>query len=163
MKWLDTMAKACGVLAAVFLVLLALIILLQIIGRLFGQLIPSADDFAVWAMASSVFLGLPYAMLRGDHIRVTLVLQVLPRSWHQGYEIVATSLALVISAWGAYYSVIFVYESFLYNELSPGMVPVPMWMPQIGMPIGLVLFTVMVLRRLIMCLRGQPLEEPKHG
>ena len=163
MKWLENLAKACGVLAAVFLVVLALVILAQIIGRMFGWLIPSADDFAVWAMASSVFLGLPYAMLHGDHIRVTLVLQVLPKSLHYGYEILATLFALVVSVWGAYYCIIFVYESFIYNELAPGMVPVPMWMPQLGMPIGLVLFSLMLVRRLVMCVRGQPLQESEHG
>ncbi|HLR30290.1 MAG TPA: TRAP transporter small permease [Paenalcaligenes sp.] len=163
MKWLENLAKACGVLAAAFLVALTLVILVQIIGRMFGRLIPSADDFAVWAMASSVFLGLPYAMLRGDHIRVTLILQVLPKRLHYGYEILATLFALVVSVWGSYYCVIFVYESFIYNELAPGMVPVPMWMPQLGMPIGLVLFSLMLVRRLVMCVRGQPLEESEHG
>ncbi|HLS17241.1 MAG TPA: TRAP transporter small permease [Paenalcaligenes sp.] len=163
MKWLENLAKACGVLAAAFLVALALVILAQIISRMFGRLVPSADDFAAWAMASSVFLGLPYAMLRGDHIRVTLVLQVLPKSLHYGYEILATLIALVVSAWGSYYCIIFVYESFARNELAPGMLPVPMWMPQIGMPIGLVLFTLMLARRLVMSVRGQPLEESENG
>lgn|SRR5690625_3051347 len=163
MKWLENLAKACGVLAAVFLVALAVVILVQIIGRMFGRLIPSADDFAVWAMASSVFLGLPYAMLRGDHIRVTLVLQILPKSLHYGYEIIATLIAIVVAAWGSYYSIIFVYESFIYNEVAPGMVPVPMWIPQLGMPIGLVLFTLMLMRRLVLCISRQPLEESEHG
>src|SRR5699024_1363959 len=94
---------------------------------------------------------------------LTLVLQVLPKSLHYGYEILATLFALVVSVWGSYYCIIIVYESFIYNELAPGMVPVPMWMPHLGMPIGLVLLSLMLVRRLVMCVRGQPLQESEHG
>src|SRR5690625_182325 len=136
MKWLEHLAKACGVLAAAFLVALAEVVLAHIISRLFGRLVPSADDFAASAMASSVFLGLPYALLRGDHIRVTLVLQVLPQRLHYWYELLATLIGLVVLVWGSYYCIIFVYESYIFNELAPGMVPVPMWIPKLACPLG---------------------------
>lgn len=159
MKGLEFMAKACGVVAALFMCLIAIIVTGQIMVRMFGGIIPSSDDFAAWAMASSIFFALPYAMLRGDHIRVSLVLQLMPERFHKAYELVATTLALLLSAWCAKQTIYFVYESFAYNELSQGMVAIPMWIPQIGMPIGLTMLTLMLGRRLVKCLLNQELEE----
>lgn len=79
MPILDRIAVASGAVAALFLALIGAIVAAQIASRLIGMQIPAADDFAAWSMAASVFLALPYAMLRGDHIRVPLLLQFLPR------------------------------------------------------------------------------------
>ncbi|MGG4775264.1 TRAP transporter small permease [Alcaligenaceae bacterium 429] len=159
MKWLENLAKACGVIAACFLCLIGILVTAQIISRMMGKMIPSSDEFAAWAMASSIFLALPYTMLRGEHIRVTLILQFLPKGLHKPYELLATLLALCFSIWMSYYVVEFVYESYLFNDVSQGIVTVPMWIPQFGMPIGLCIFTLMLLRRLVCCLRNQPLED----
>jgi TRAP-type C4-dicarboxylate transport system permease small subunit len=43
------------------------------------------------------------------------------------------------------------------------MVAVPLWIPQIGMPIGLGLLTLMLLRRLLRVVQGQELEATEHG
>ncbi len=163
MKWLELLAKVCGALAALFLCLIAVIVTGQIVVRFFGGIIPSSDDFASWAMASSVFLALPYAMLHGDHIRVSLLLQVMPKHFHKPYELIATLFALGLSAWCAWQTVIFVHESFMFNEVAQGMVRVPMWIPQLGMPIGLCMFTLMLVRRLVRCIGNHELEETEHG
>lgn len=159
MKGLEFMAKVCGVLAALFLCLIAIIVTGQIVVRAFGGIIPSSDDYAAWAMASSIFFALPYAMLHGDHIRVSLVIQLMPKRFHKAYELVATTLALLLSAWCSKQAVTFVYDSFAYNELAQGMVPVPIWIPQIGMPIGLCMLTLMFARRLVLCVLNRKLEE----
>jgi len=162
MSMLDRLATAAGVLAAVFLALIGLIIALQIGARLFGQQIPASDDFAAWAMAASLFLALPYALRHGDHIRVTIVLQFMPARLVKTYEIVATLIGLGLSGWASVHAIDFVVESYVYQEVASGMVAVPLWMPQLAMPVGLTLLTAMLTQRLWRCLRGHPLE-PSHG
>src|SRR5690625_1240312 len=163
MRWLDRLAAVCGGFAALFLCLIGVSIAAQIGSRLMGMQITAADDFAAWSMAASVFLALPYAMLHGDHIRVVLLLQALPDRWHKPYELVATAIAVGITAWGTWYVTVFTYESFMFNELAQGMVRMPLWIPQVTMPIGLGLFTLMLIRRLIRCIRNEELEESEHG
>ncbi len=85
---LERMARVCGALAALFLCLIGVVVTAQIVARLFSMQIPASDDFAGWFMAASIFLALPYAMLRGDHIRVSLLLQVMPERLHRPYELV---------------------------------------------------------------------------
>lgn len=163
MPILDRIAVASGAVAALFLALIGAIIAAQIASRLLGVQIPAADDFAAWSMAASVFLALPYAMLRGDHIRMTLLLQFLPKAAHRPYELAATALGLALSAWAAWQAAGFVHESFAYDEVAQGMLRVPLWIPQICMPIGLALLTLMLARRLAMVARGRQPEETPHG
>lgn len=163
MRWLDRLAAVCGVFAAFFLGMIGVIIGAQIVMRFMGTQIPAADDFAAWSMAASVFLGLPYAMLHGDHIRVVLLLQALPKHWHKPYEIVATAIAVLLTAWGTWHVAVFAYESYIYNEVAQGMVRMPLWIPQVTMPIGMALFCLMLVRRLVRCIRGEQLEETQHG
>ncbi|MEG2629310.1 MAG: TRAP transporter small permease, partial [Comamonas sp.] len=96
---------------------------------------PAADDFAAWSMAATVFLSLPYTLRQGAHIRVTLALQVLPPRAKQLCEVLSTVAALVLVGWAAKHCTLFVHESFVGNELSQGMVILPMWVPQLSMPI----------------------------
>ncbi|HRL21792.1 MAG TPA: TRAP transporter small permease [Alcaligenes sp.] len=163
MIWLERLARLCGALAALFLCLIGVVVTAQIVARLFSMQIPASDDFAAWCMSASVFLALPYAMLHGDHIRVSLLLQVMPAHLHRPYEVLATVLGLVLAAWCAWETGLFVYESYMYNEVSQGMLAVPLWIPQAGMPIGLGLLALMLLRRLLRCLQGQELEATEHG
>jgi len=159
----ERLALASGALAALFLALIGVIIATQIAGRLAGVQIPASDDFAAWSMAASIFLALPYAMLRGDHIRVTLLLHVLPARRQRGYEVLATLIGTGLAAWAAWQAAQFVYESYAYGEVAQGMLAVPLWIPQICMPIGLALLAAMLLRRLGIVLRGGQPEETAHG
>ncbi len=164
MALLDRIAVVSGVGAGISLAAIALINAAQIISRLVGQQIPAADDFAAWTMAASAFLALPYALRRGDHIRVTLLLQFLPKAAERAMELLATAVGLGVASWAAYNAVIFVWGSYSYNEVAQGMLRVPLWIPQLAMPIGLVLLAVMLLDRLIRCLQGrEPAEAAQAG
>lgn len=156
MAVLDRLSKASGAASAVALASIGLVIAAQIVARLLGHQIPAADDFAAWAMAASAFLALPYAMRRGDHIRVTLILQFLPSSWERGFEILATALGLALSVWMAWHASFFVLDSWRYEEVAQGMLRVPLWIPQLAMAIGMCLLALMLADRLLCCLRGLP-------
>ena len=82
---------ASGYAAGFCIALIMVVILAQIVGRLFGFIIPSAEDVSGWALAASTFFGLAYTFHNGGHIRVTLVIQkwsARPRCW---YELQPTS------------------------------------------------------------------------
>ncbi|MEQ4619476.1 MAG: TRAP transporter small permease [Corticimicrobacter sp.] len=166
MPLLDRLATLSGFVAALFLAMIGIVVAAQIVGRLMGHQIPGADDLAAWSMAASVFLALPYTLLRGDHIRVTLLLQFLPERAVKPYEVVATLIGFALSAWGAWSVSEFVYESYVYNEVAQGMLNVPLWPVQICMPIGMILLAAIMFKRLIACIRGQQIERVEgasHG
>lgn len=163
MAVLDRLSKASGAASAVALAGIALVIAAQIVARLLGQQIPAADDFAAWAMAASAFLALPYAMRHGDHIRVTLILQFLPKRWERGFELLASSLGVALSSWAAWHTVNFVLDSWRYEEVAQGMLRVPLWIPQLAMAVGMTLLALMLIDRLWRGLSGRPLSDAPDG
>lgn len=156
---LDALYKTCGVLAAIALAGIALLILAQIVGRFFGLLVPSANEIAGFLMAASSFLALAYAFRGGSHIRVTMLLSRLPARLRRHADIGCLIAAAVISGYFAWYTLALVRDSIRYNEVSDGLVPIPLAYPQTAMLIGLFVLSIALIDELISVLRG---NEPSY-
>jgi len=153
---------AAGAAAAVFLAGIAALISAQIGARLIGLHVPASDDIAGWLMAASVFLALPYALTKGDHIRVTLLTSKLPQSWHHGCEILTAVVGVGLTAFMAWNTVAFVYNSYALGDVAMGEIAVPMWIPQLPLAVGFVILFVAFVEFLVRVLAGQPGIEKAH-
>ena len=154
---------AAGLAAAFFLALIGVIVVAQIVARMWGVLIPSADEFAAYCMAAASFLGLPYALHHGDHIRVVLLLQHLPARLRRVCEVGSTAVGFGLAAYFSWQVALFVHETFTLGEVSTGLVPIPMSIPQSAMLVGTLLLAVAFLERLLSTLAGSPEEAPAEG
>ncbi|MGB6105258.1 MAG: TRAP transporter small permease [Pusillimonas sp.] len=153
-KILDGLYQVCGVLACISLLMTGVLITAQIVSRLMGTLIPSADEFAGYAMALSTFLGLAYTFRANGHIRVTLFTQRLARERRRGLEGLVLVLALGVMGYFTWYNIDMTYSSYDFGEVSTGLVPVPLWIPQAIITFGVLLMTISVLEELLAVLRG---------
>jgi len=153
-KFLDGLYNVCGVLACISLLMTGVLITAQIMSRPLGILIPSADEFAGYAMAISTFLGLAYTFRANGHIRVTLFTQRLARRRRRGLEILVLALALAVMAYFTWYNIDMTYSSYDFGDVSTGLVPIPLWIPQAVITFGLLLMTVSVFEELLVLLRG---------
>jgi TRAP-type C4-dicarboxylate transport system permease small subunit len=156
---LDGLFRVCGGLAAFFLAMICVIVLAQIVGRLAGVAIPSADEFAGYCLSASSFLALGYALRRDAHIRVTLLLDRLPEGPRRGAEIFCTLAGLTVAAYLTYFTGEMIYWSITFGDLTQGIVPVPLWIPQMGMMIGTTVLTLAFLDDAVRLLTGR---EPAH-
>ncbi|KPK85467.1 MAG: hypothetical protein AMJ94_19080 [Deltaproteobacteria bacterium SM23_61] len=148
-KILDALYWTCGVLAGIFMIGIAVCILTSLAGAIFGFIARSMDDFAGFSMAASAFLGLSYTFKSDEHIRVTLAIQRFHGKTRRGLEIWCHILAAILAGFFAYYSVKLAVVSWQIEEVSVGLIPVPVWIPQLGMAVGTVMLTVAVLDRLV--------------
>lgn len=163
---LNRLYKASGWGAASFILAICVLVMAQVIlnlidkiaiavsGTAIGLTIPSYADFTGFFLASASFLALAYTLREGGHIRVTLLIQHLPHRFHRIFELWCVSLAASVSIYFTWYSALLTYESFLYNDLSSGMVAVPIWIPQSGMLLGLSVLSIALLDELIGLLAG---------
>jgi TRAP-type C4-dicarboxylate transport system permease small subunit len=159
MRFLDKLYAAGAVLAAIALVLIAALTLSQVIGRVIGVLIPDAGDLAGYAMAASIFLALAHTFRSGGHIRVNLLLaHVGPRLRH-ALECWCLIVLAVIGALFAAFSIKLVIDSHEFGDVSTGMMPMPLWIPQLSMAVGAVLLEIAVMEELVRVLRG---HEPRY-
>jgi TRAP-type C4-dicarboxylate transport system permease small subunit len=159
MRFLDRLYAAGAILAAIFLVLIAALTLAQVIGRMIGVLVPDAGDLAGYAMAASIFLALAHTFRAGGHIRVNLLLtHVRPRLRH-AFECWCMALLAAIGALFAGVSIKLVLDSYEFGDVSTGMMPIPLWIPQISMALGAILFEIVIVEELVRVFRG---HEPRY-
>lgn len=126
-----------------------------IAGRFFGFSIGGVDSYAGYSMAGAGFLALASTLKHGEHIRVTLLLNSLHGRKQHILELFALLVAVVISGFLAWYSIQLVYQSWLYQDISTGIDATPMWVPQIAMAVGTVIFFIAFVDEFILELMGK--------
>ena len=146
---LNTMFRLSGALSAVLLVCIAILVVGQIVARTMGMMIPSSDDLAAFCMAGSVFLGLAYTLEQGGHIRVELLLDRLPARIRKGTEIIAEFVMLLLVSHISWYSVNLVVKSILIHDVTNGVLPIPLCIPQSTMVVGTILLWLAIAKRIV--------------
>jgi TRAP-type C4-dicarboxylate transport system permease small subunit len=153
-----------AVLAAICLILIALLTLMQVIGRAIGVMIVDAGEIAGYAMAASIFLALAYTLREGGHIRVSLLLSHVSPRFRRALEIWCLMSFSGLAIFFAYTCISFVMDSHSFGDVSTGMVVIPLWIPQTPMALGTVLLAMALVQETIRVLRGhQPIYETKES
>jgi len=154
---LDWLYTGSGVLAGAFLVLIAALSLAQICGRLLGFAAYSFDDFAGFCMAASSFLGLAHTYRRNEHIRVALLIDRVSGGKRRALETLCLAASAFLIGFFAWYAIDMAWTSYVINDVSQGLVAVPLWVPQGGMALGLAIMAIALTDDLITVLaRGTP-------
>ena len=135
-RLLDFIYFASGALAAVSLVAILLLIVVQMVARWTGEVFPGAASYAGYAMAAASFLAFANALNRGAHIRVSVLLNALPAGPKRLLEIWCFGLAAAIAWYFTYYAYWFVYWSWKFNEVSQSQDATSLWIPQSVMVVG---------------------------
>lgn len=150
---LDKLYLASGYLSGFCIVLITLIITAQIVGRVFGFIVPSAEDFSGFALAAATFFGLAYTFREGGHIRVTLVIQHWTRGSRYIQELLVLIFGLLLVSFMSFYSVHMVWESYIFEEVSSGYIAIPIWIPQVPVALGILALNIAILDDVISVLK----------
>ena len=168
-KALDRMYAASEFIAAVFIACICLTVLVQVgfniidkiavaAGReAVGFVLPSYAEFTGHFLAAATFFALASALHNGSHIRVTLVIGRLPSRPTRIVELWCCALGAVVAAYFCYWAANLAYESWQFGDVSPGIVSIPLWIPQLPMSLGLGCMTLAFLDGLVqVCRHGRP-------
>lgn len=138
---LDALYFVGGMIAGLCLITILIIIVLQMSARWTGQMIPGSTDYAGYFMAAASFFAFAYALNHGAHIRVNLLLSRLGKQRFWG-ELWCFALGTALSTYFAWYAVKAVYWSRKLHDISQGQDATPLWIPQMAMAAGSVLFAL---------------------
>lgn len=160
---LDSLYLAAGGLAALAILFICLLVSAQvglnILARIGGPsmsfTIPSYADFAGYALATASFMAMAYTLRMGAHIRVNLLTSRLPLQAQWVAEIFALSLSAAMVGYATFFAASLLAESWHYGDTSPGIIAIPLWMPQTTMVIGLALLTLALLDTLVQSLAAR--------
>lgn len=150
---------AGAVLAAIFMVLIAALTLFQVLGRMVGAAVPDAGELAGYAMAASIFLALAHTFRSGGHIRVNLLLAHVRPGIRRVFEYWCLGALAIVGGLFALFASKLVYDSYSFGDVSTGMMPVPLWIPQISMALGAILLEIAVIEEFVHVVRG---NQPRY-
>jgi TRAP-type C4-dicarboxylate transport system permease small subunit len=106
-----------------------------------------SQEISVYLLLLCAFLGFAPTMHAGEHIRIDLLSRRFGARARSALE-VATCLAIAafaaIAAWGGYETV---RQSLRYGRRSLTLLAAPLWIPQLVVPLGMLLLLAVVLLR----------------
>lgn len=153
-RLLDALYNGAAALAALFMVALLGMVLLSIASRQLHFHVPGTDAYAGYLMAGAGFLALAHTLKRGEHIRVTLLLNALRGGGRKALEIWALGAASFLTLLFAFYSARLAWQSHAFSDISTGSDATPLWIPQLGMAIGTAVLAIAFIDELVLELRG---------
>ena len=149
-KNLNKLYKFSGYVAAIFLILVAVFILIGVSSRIFGFYIRGLAEYSGYCMASSSFFALAYTFIEGGHIRITLFLEKLSGNKKRITEIWCLSIASLFSGYLAFYFIKMLIISYKFQERSEGADEILIWIPQTSVAIGSTIFFISVFHQFIL-------------
>lgn len=142
-------------LAGLLLLFSVAIITLQIILRsFFGLGMSGIYEVATFCVVWSVFLTAGLGVKRNLHVRVDILMRVVPAKVAFIMEMLVcvvlaiTGAALLVSGW------YLVQESLIFGDATLGSIRIPMWIPQLIVPISGVLVLIHTALRVVGVWRG---------
>ena len=150
-----TMAVAAlGVLAMCLLVTGAVVV-----RYIFDWPVVWVPEIVGYLMVALVFLALGETMLAGRHIKIDLVVGRLPKRLRDAVELLTLILSMGVAGFFAWHGVNTMLRSLDYGRRDAfGALNMPLWIPQIALPVGLSVLTLVVV-----LLAYRKLREVLHG
>jgi TRAP-type C4-dicarboxylate transport system permease small subunit len=166
---LDTLYRSALWASALCLLTIFLLVGAQLAGRLLdGALallhLPRTDfvilslaEISGYLLACASFLALAGTLKAGAHIRVTMVLGLLGERARRLLETWAFALAAGVAGYTTWQIGSFAIVSYQFGDVSPGVLPVPLWIPQAAMALGAAILTISLIDELVTIIRhGRP-------
>ena len=150
---LHKLYRFSGYIAAVFLILVAVFILIGISSRIFGFYIRGLAEYSGYCMAAASFFALAYTFVEGGHIRITLFLEKLSGLKKKIIETWCLSVASFFSGYLAFYFIKMLIISYKFQERSEGADEILIWIPQTSVAIGSTIFFVSVFHQLVLLIK----------
>jgi TRAP-type C4-dicarboxylate transport system permease small subunit len=153
-RFLDRLYYACGAIGAVFVALICVLMVAQSVLREFGVRTGAVNDVVAWLCAAASFFAMAHAFKHGDFVRVTLLMESLSEGKRRVLETICLSIGAVAVGYLAFWANRFTYDSFRFNEVAQGLLPIPIWIPQASFALGSILLFVALVDELVIVLRG---------
>ncbi len=146
---LDFLYFASGVLAALCLIMILVLIVLQMLARWTGEVAPGIPEYAGYFMAAASFLAFANALNHGSHIRVSILINAVGPVTRRILETWCFAVGTAIAWYFVYYGQKFVYWSWKFNDISQGQDRTALWIPQSFVLLGATILAIALTDHLI--------------
>lgn len=153
-RFLDALYRVAGWIAATAIFLIFALVAIQVSARLLdvglrfiglqplGLRIPSIAEICGFLLGTASFLALAYTLVTGGHIRVGVLINRLGPGARRVVETLLGMAAAALSLYATVALARLTLRSWSFNDVSYGILPVPLALPQGMMTIGLAVLTI---------------------
>lgn len=160
-KFVHGLTQALAFLAVFCIVAMLIAIVADVTRRtLAGESVPGVVELGEVAMVVIVFLGLGFAERRGAHVAMTLVVRKLAPRTAAIVNGLGLLLVVAVVGWMVWVTADRALESFAVQEYRFGLVRVPVWPARIAIAVGLAVYFLELVFRLIDDVRAARGEVP---
>jgi len=146
LKWIDEHLEES--ILIILLAIIASVMMAQILARTFASSMPWPEEFARYCYIWTVFLSLGYTIKKGNMLRVTVVMDLLPHKVRRSIEILTNIILLVLFLILFRYSITYTAILRTTGQTSPAM-RIPMWMMYTSTIVGFGLGSIRMLQEII--------------
>ena len=150
------LSRASATVASLVLIYVLAHTLVEITLRtLFGISTNVVIEYAGYGLAAMTYLGLSDAMRSGTLVRVSVVLELLPKRARRMLDAFCVVLTLFATVFVIDFVWLDMQRSYSRDFWTESIVPLPAWLPPIGLIVGLAVFALDLLLHLALILRGE--------
>ena len=139
-KALNAMYRACGYMASAFIALIVVSVIINVIDRIVGSYTAGTNEFAAYCVGAAGALGLAYTFGQEKHIRMMMLVSQITGRTRKAVDVISLAIAVVLSSFVSFFVLKMVIVSIALGDRSTGTDGVPLWIPQIPMALGFVVF-----------------------
>ena len=159
----ERVLTSCGFIVGLTIVVIAVLISLDVLLRNLGLYSSGALlELTEYALFVTTFIGAPWVLWLGSHVRVDLVLTVIPAPVARMMEIIADGAGLFFSVVMGWHGFSVALVSFERGDLIVKQLVVPEWTLMAFIPASCVLLSIEFLRRIVAAWRA-PLRALADG
>ena len=153
----ELVLTGCGFIVGLTILVIAVLISLDVLLRNLDLYSSGALlELTEYALFVTTFVGAPWVLWLGSHVRVDLVLTVAPAPVARAMEIVADTAGLFFSGVMGWHGFSVALVSFERGDLIVKELVVPEWTLMMFIPISCLLLAIEFLRRIVITWRGPP-------
>jgi TRAP-type C4-dicarboxylate transport system permease small subunit len=104
-----------------------------------------ADEYSAYGLAAIIFLGSGYCLKEKGHIRIPVILNLLPEKVTRVITFVATAATTAFMGYIWWYLFLMVKATARYNSTSGTLTNTPLWIPQSIMLVGAACFVLQLI------------------
>ncbi|QED48174.1 TRAP transporter small permease [Cytobacillus dafuensis] len=158
-KNIDRMIRLGGFISGIFIVLITGMIFYEVLSRaFFNSPTVFATELSIYSLIGSCFIGSGYALRTFSHITVDLVINIVSDKVKTILAILSNFLGLLFSVIFTWYGIHHVQSTYTLGVTSSSLLRVPMYLPELLLPIGGILLCFAFVLQIVDCFnkKGEP-------
>jgi TRAP-type C4-dicarboxylate transport system permease small subunit len=136
-RFVEKLNLAVGYVCGMGILAMGLILVYEILSRYaFNSPTIWAQEVAIYIYTWTMLAGGAYTLMKGKHVRIDVLLERLPARAQHALEIITSALGAAFSAVVCRQAYDMIASSIKYAKVSPTLLRVPLWIPQMSLLIG---------------------------